>query len=135
MVFIAPPNQKNKKNSPRRTLQNRQNTGRSRTGMGGMVRNSLHTSQGVSTFKLVVMYSILGMVLNWILPIVILKWNPEIVKEDSQYFGTLAAIIITVFFLVISLLKGLILSHRSKTDKSKTQDANAQLFGPKNLKK
>ena len=124
MVFIpppyVPPNQKNKKNSRRRTLQDRQNTGRVRTGMGGMVRNSLHTSQGVSTLKLVVMYSILGMILNWLLPIVILKWNPEMVKEDAQYFGTLGAIVITVFFLIISLLKGLILRSRSHQKQSES---------------
>lgn len=118
MVFIpppyVPPNQKNKKNSSRRTLQDRKNTTGIKTGMGGMVRNSLSTSQGISTLKIVLIYSVLGMILNWLLPIVIQKWNPEMVKEDAHYFGTLGAIIITVFFLIISLLKGLILRSRSQ---------------------
>lgn len=77
------------------------------------------------------MYSILGMILHWLLPIVIPIVRPDIPEEDAQYFGILGAIIITFFFLVVSLLKGLILRHRSQSEKSKTEDANTKLLGPK----
>ena len=135
MVFIpppyVPPNQNKKKNSPRRTLQGRHNTTRARSGMSEMLRGSLSTAQGASTLKIVLIYSILGMILHWLLPIVILNVRPDMPEEDAQYYGILGAIIITVFFLVVSLLKGLIQRHRSQSEKSKTQDENTKLLGPK----
>lgn len=135
MVFIptppVTPNRNTKKNSPRKTLQGRHNTTGARRGISGMVRSSLSTSQGTSTLKIVLMYSILGMILHWLLPIVIPIVRPDIPEEDAQYFGILGAIIITFFFLVVSLLKGLILRHRSQSEKSKTEDANTKLLGPK----
>ncbi|MDE0480952.1 MAG: hypothetical protein OXI67_00105 [Candidatus Poribacteria bacterium] len=138
MVFIpppyVPPNQNKKKNSPRKTLQDRHNSirARNRMGIGRVMRTSLGTAQGTSTLKIVLMYSILGMILHWLLPIVIQNVRPNMPEEDAQYYGILGAIVITVFFLVVSLLKGLIVRHRSQSGKSKTQDANTQLFGPKN---
>ncbi len=141
MVFIpppyVPPNQNTKKNSPRRTLQGRHNTTQTRSGMrmNEMLRSSLSTSQGASTLKIVLMYSVLGMILHWLLPIVILNIKPDMPEEEAQYFGILGAMIITGFFLVVSLLKGLILRHRSQSEKSKTQDTNTQLLGPKTSKK
>ncbi|MDE0084148.1 MAG: hypothetical protein OXU23_00425 [Candidatus Poribacteria bacterium] len=135
MVFIpppyVPPNQNKKKNSPRRTLQGRHNTTRARSGMSEMLRGSLGTAQGTSTLKIVLMYSILGMILHWLLPIVIQNVRPDMPEEDAQYYGILGAIIITVFFLVVSLLKGLIVRHRAQSEKSKTQDANTKFLGPK----
>jgi len=89
--------------------------------MSGMVRSSLSTSQGMSTLKIVLMYSILGMVLHWLLPTVILKMNPDMLKEDAQYFGTLGAIVITAFFLIVSLLKSLILRSRSRQKQSESR--------------
>ncbi len=136
MVFIpppyVPPNQNKKKNSPRKTLQGRHNTTRTRSGMSEMLRGSLSTAQGTSTLKIVLIYSILGMILHWLLPIVIQNVRPDMPEEDVQYYGILGAIIITVFFLIVSLLKGVILRHRAQSEKSKTQDANTQLLGPKN---
>ncbi|MDE0315823.1 MAG: hypothetical protein OXM61_13035 [Candidatus Poribacteria bacterium] len=135
MVLIpppyVPPNQNKKKNSPRRTLQGRHNTTRARSGMSEMLRGSLGTAQGTSTLKIVLIYSILGMILHWLLPIVIQNVRPDMPEEDAQYYGILGAIIITVFFLVVSLLKGLIQRHRAQSEKSKTQDANTKLLGPK----
>ena len=133
-MMYLPPKQNRKKNSPRRTLHDRYNTTGVRSGMSGIVRSSLSTSQGMSTLKIVIMYSILGMVLHWLLPTVILKMNPDMLKEEAQYFGTLGAIVITVFFLIVSLLKGLILRSRSQSKQSKTQGTDTQLFGPKNSK-
>jgi len=137
MVFIPPPpippNQNKKKNSPRKTLQDRHNSirTRNRMGIGQVMRTSLGTAQGTSTLKIVLIYSILGMILHWLLPIVIQNVRPEMPEEDAQYYGILGAIIITVFFLVVSLLKGVILRQRAQSEKSKTQDANTKLLGPK----
>ncbi len=115
-----------KKNSTRKTLQNRRDLlrARNRMGVGQVMRTSLSTSQGMSTLKIVIMYSVLGMILNWLLPIVLLKMNPEMFEEDAQYFGTLGAIVITGFFLIVSLLKRLILRSRShkKQSESRQQD-------------
>ena len=133
MVFIPPPNQNKKKNSPRTTLQDRHNSirTRNRMGIGRVMRASLSTAQGSSTLKIVLIYSILGMILHWLLPIVIQNVRPDMPEEEAQYYGILGAIIITVFFLVISLLKGLILRQRARSEKSKTQDADTKLLGPK----
>ncbi len=138
MVFIpppyVPPNQNKKKNSPRKTWQDRHDSirTRNRMGIGRVMRTSLSTAQGSSTLKIVLMYSILGMILHWLLPIVIQNVRPNMAEEDAQYYGILGAIIITVFFLVVSLLKGVILRQRAQSEKSKTQDVNTQLLGPKN---
>ncbi|MDE0634230.1 MAG: hypothetical protein OXI43_00055 [Candidatus Poribacteria bacterium] len=88
------------------------------------MRTSLGTSQGMSTLKIVLKCSVLGMVLHWLLPTVLLKMNPDMLKEEAQYFGTLGAIVITGFFLIVSLLKGLMLRSRSnqKQSESRHQD-------------
>lgn len=130
MVFIAPPHvppgQNTKKNSSKKTLQDRRNLirTRNRMGIGRVMRTSLGTSQGMSTLKIVLKCSILGMVLHWLLPSVLLKMNPDMLKEEAQYFGTLGAVVITGFFLIVSLLKGLILRSRShqKESESRHQD-------------
>ena len=137
MVFIPPPpippNQNKKKNSLRKTLQDRHNSMRTRNrmGIGQVMRTSLGTAQGTSTLKIVLMYSILGMILHWLLPIVIQNVRPEMPEEDAQYYGILGAIIITLFFLVVSLLKGVILRQRAQSEKSKTRHTNTKLLGPK----
>lgn len=127
MVFIPPPyvplNQNKKKNSKRKTPQDRHNLTRTRNrmGIGRVMRNSLGTSQGMSTLKIVLMYSILGMILHWVLPTVLLKMNPDMLEEDAEYFGTLGAIAVTGFFLIVSLLKGLILRSRSHHKQSESR--------------
>lgn len=144
MIFL-PPNlppsplsdENTNKNSRKRTLKNRHNTirARNRMGMSRAVRTSLSTSQGISTLKIVLMYSVIGMILHWLLPIVLLKMNPEMLVEDAQYFGTLYAIIAIGFLLVMSLLKGLISRNRSQPENAETQNTNTQLFGQKNTDK
>ncbi len=134
MIFL-PPKQNNKKNSLRKTLHRRHNSIGPRSRMDGIMKNPLGTSQGVSTLKIVLMYSVLGIILNWVLPIAIQKVNPEMLKEDAQYYGTLYAIVATFFFLVVSLLKEIIMRHRSQSDHLETQGTNTHLFGTKNSKK
>jgi hypothetical protein len=106
-------NQNNKKNSPRRTLLTRQNMRSRMDRRRNLTTTSLGTSQGISILKIVLLYSVLGIVLNWVLPILILEAQPGMLEEDAQYYGVLGAIIITFFFLVVSLIKGIILRHRS----------------------
>jgi hypothetical protein len=128
-------NQNNKKNSPRRTLRSHQNRIRTRSRMGSVNRitkTSLGTSQGISILKIVLLYSVLGIVLNWVLPILILEAQPGMLEEDAQYYGVLGAIIITFFFLVVSLIKGIILRHRSQQEHSESHRPNNQLFTPNN---
>ena len=125
-------NQGNKKNSPRRTLRTRPNM---RSGMGrlnNLTKTSLGTSQGISILKTVLLYSVLGIVLNWVLPILILEAQPKMLEEDAQYYGVLGAIIVTFFFLVVSLIKGIILRYRSHQEYSESHRPNNQLFTPNN---
>lgn len=84
------------------------------SGMGKVVRNSLSTTQGTSTLKIILFYSILGMLLNWLLPDLLLWLRPDFEPYDANYYGTLWSIGITGFLLILSLLKGVILRYRSK---------------------
>lgn len=86
------------------------------SGMGKVVRNSLSTTQGTSTLKIILFYSILGMLLNWLLPDVLLWLRPDLEPYDANYYGTIWSIGITGFLLILSLLKGLILRYKSKQD-------------------
>ena len=127
MVFIPPvlpPTQTRKKNSSKRTPKDRHNSIRARSGMSRMVRTSLSTTQGVSTLKIVLIYSILGMILNWVLPILILNVQPDMVEDDAQYYGTLGAIVITAIFLIFSLVKGIVMRSSAQSEQSKTRDTN-----------
>ncbi len=124
-----------KRNSPRRTLQTHQNRIGMRSRMDrrrNLTTTSLGTSQGISILKIVLLYSVLGIVLNWVLPILILEAQPGMLEEDAQYYGVLGAIIITFFFLVVSLIKGIILRHRSQQEHSESHRPNNQLFTPNN---
>ncbi len=123
-MMSLPPKQNPKKNFPKRILQRRHNSIGPGSRLSGIVRSSLSTSQGMSTLKIVLMYSILGMILHWLLPPVLMKMNPDMLEEDAEYFGTLGAIAVTGFFLIVSLLKGLILRSRShqKQSESRHQD-------------
>lgn len=84
------------------------------SGMGKAVRDSLSSTQGTSTLKIILIYSILGMLLNWLLPDLLLWLRPDIEPYTADYYGTLGSVVITGFFLILSLLKGLILRYRSK---------------------
>jgi hypothetical protein len=124
-----------KRNSPRRTLQTHQNRIGMRSRMDrrrNLTTTSLGTSQGISILKIVLLYSVLGIVLNWVLPILILEAQPGMLEKDAQYYGVLGAIIITFFFLVVSLIKGIILRHRSQQEHSESHRPNNQLFTPNN---
>lgn len=61
------------------------------------------------------------MFLNWILPYMIMWIKPELHKDDAGYYGTIGAIGITGFFLVISLVKGLILRNRTTQESSNSR--------------
>ena len=135
MIFIPPPPPKKhqRKDTLRRAQQRRKRGIGVRPSLGKQMRNTLSTSQGMSTLKIVLIYSVLGMILSWVLPIILLNMYPEMSDDDAQYFGMLGAIIITFFFLLVSLLKGLIQrSSRSQQQGSKTQPSNTQLFETKN---
>ncbi|MCG9128332.1 hypothetical protein JT359_12090 [Candidatus Poribacteria bacterium] len=83
------------------------------SGMGKGVRKSLSTTQGTSTLKIILIYSMLGMFLNWVLPDLLLWLRPDFEPYDANYYGTIWSIGITGFLLVLSLLKGLILRFKS----------------------
>ena len=133
MVFNMA-NEKQKQDTrqnPIRTPLNRRSVVEPRGGMGKMLRNPLGTRQGVSTLKLVLMYSIIGMGLGWLLPIIIRIIQPEMSKDNAQYYGMIGAIVITLLFLVVSLLKGLILRRRTQQENSETKQPNSQFSDTK----
>ncbi|MYF99104.1 hypothetical protein F4212_08200 [Candidatus Poribacteria bacterium] len=136
MIYIPTPpprsSQKQRKDSIRREQRIRNSRLSTRPSLGKKMGNALSTSQGMSTLKIVLIYSILGMVLNWVLPHILIQLYPEILIDDAQYFGTLGAIIITGFFLIISLIKGIIIRNRTQQNGSDTQPSNTPLFNPKN---
>ena len=139
MLFIPPPShppkQHTRKDSVRRGQRSRNRRLRVAPSLGKKMKSTLSTSEGMSTLKIVLMYSVLGMVLNWVLPIILLNLSPEMLKEDSQYFGTLGAILITVLFLTFSLIKGLIQRSRSQKEGSESHPSNTHLFDPKKSNK
>lgn len=119
MIFIPPPiyqppkSKEEKLKEVVRREQQLKNRLRDRPGLSKRMRNQLSTTQGMSTIILVLIFSILGMILNWILPGILQNMNPEMMEDDAKYYGMLGAICITGFFLLISLLKGLIQRNRS----------------------
>lgn len=126
-------NEKQKQNSrqnPTRTSLNRRSAVEPRGGMGKMLKNPLGTTQGVSTLKLVLLYSIVGMVLGWLLPIIIRTIQPEMQKGEAQYYGMIGAIGITLILLVVSLLKGLILRSRKNREKLDSNRQNIMSSDP-----
>ena len=136
MIYIPPPlppdppsdQGRNKKSATRRTLHRRHNSIGTRSRMW-RIGNPFETTQGVSTLKIVLLYSVLGMILNWVLPIVILQFKPEMLKEDANYFGTVAAIVITIVLLMFSLFKQLIFRSRSRSEDRKRQGINIDIYG------
>ncbi len=137
MMYIPPDPPKSKqeqwKDSVRREQKLRNRRLRDKPSLSKMTRNQLSTTQGMSTLKLVLMFSVLGMVLNWILPGILQKLNPEMMEDDAKYYGMLWAICITGFLLLISLLKVLIQRNRkSAQGQTETQPSNAQQIHTKN---
>ncbi len=137
MMYIPPDPPKSKqeqwKDSVRREQKLRNRRLRDKPSLSKMTRNQLSTTQGMSTLKLVLMFSVLGMVLNWILPGILQKLNPEMMEDDAKYYGMLWAICITGFLLLISLLKVLIQRNRkSEQGQTETQPSNAQQIDTKN---
>ncbi len=134
MDFIPPTQQPDKlqewKNREIREQRRLRREKIARPGFGKIVKNQLGTKQGVSTLKLILMYSIMGMVLAWLLPIVIQMIQPEMQKDDAQYYGMIGAIAITLLFLVVSLLKGVILRNRTKRETSASNRQNSHTFAP-----
>ena len=136
-MYIPPDPPKSKqeqwKDSVRREQKLRNRRLRDKPSLSKMTRNQLSTTQGMSTLKLVLMFSVLGMVLNWILPGILQKLNPEMMEDDAKYYGMLWAICITGFLLLISLLKVLIQRNRkSEQGQTETQPSNAQQIDTKN---
>lgn len=136
MVFIPPPiyqppksKQEQWKDSVRREQQLKNRRLRDKPALSKMMRNQLSTTQGISTLKLVLIFSVLGMILNWILPGILRYMNPEMIEDDAKYYGTLGAICITGFFLLISLIRGFIQGNRASQQK---QSANVEQFASKN---
>lgn len=126
-------NEKQKQNTrqnPTRTSLNRRSAVEPRGSMGKMLKNPLGTTQGVSTLKIVLLYSIVGMVLGWLLPIIIRTIQPEMQKGEAQYYGMIGAIGITLILLVVSLLKGLILRSRKNREKLDSNRQNIMSSDP-----
>ena len=133
MQFL-PTNQSNRRYSTRRSRRTKLNKSGPRSGMSKIMHSPFSTTQGMSTLKLVLMFSVLGAILHWFLPMILMQMIPEMMPDDAKYYGTLGAILITGFFLVISLLKGFIQRHRSSQhEKTESESSSTQLFNPKNL--
>lgn len=98
MIFIPPPiyqppkSGEEKSKEVVRREQPLKNRLRDRPGLSKMMRNQLSTTQGMSTIILVLMFSVLGMILNWILPGILRYLNPEMMEDDAEYYGMLGAI-------------------------------------------
>ena len=65
----------------------------------------IETPQGRNTLISLLTCAILGMVLNWILPVVIEQLQPNMKPEDAQEMGLLIALGISGIVLVVSLLR------------------------------
>lgn len=138
MIFIPPPippdNQDNNKKKSRSPISNRRLSAGSDMESRNKIKKSLGTAQGASTLKIVLVYSVLGMILNWVLPTLIVGVRPEIPKDQADYWGTTAAIVITGILLIVSLLKGILLRNTSQTKSSRSQDQNPDVYDRRNNK-
>ena len=89
-------------------MSNRRLSPESRKENRNTIKKSLSTVQGVSTLKIVLMYSVLGIILNWVLPTLIHGVKPQIPKDKADLWGTTIAMVITAVLLVVALLKNII---------------------------
>ena len=85
-------------------------------------KKSLGTVQGVSTLKIVLVYSVLGLILNWVLPTLILGVRPDIPKDQADMWGTTIAMVITGVLLVVTLVKDIVLRKPPRMRNSRPQD-------------
>lgn len=85
------------------------------------IKKSLGTVQGTSTLKIVLLYSVLGVILNWVLPTLIIGVRPQLPKDDAEVWGTTIAMVITGVLLVVTLLKDIILRKPSRPHDSHPQ--------------
>lgn len=105
-------------------MSNRRLSPESRKENRNTIKKSLSTVQGVSTLKIVLMYSVLGIILNWVLPTLIHGVKPQIPKDKADLWGTTIAMVITAVLLVVALLKNIILRKSSRPQDSKPHDKN-----------
>ncbi len=103
-------------------MSNRRLSPESRKENRNTIKKSLSTVQGTSTLKIVLMYSVLGLILNWILPTLITSVQPQIPKDKADLWGTTIAMVITGVLLVVALLKDIILRKPSKTPDKQAHD-------------
>ena len=103
-------------------MSNRRLSPESRKENRNTVKKSLGTVQGVSTLKIVLMYSVLGLILNWVLPTLILGVRPQIPKEQAEVWGTTIAMVITGVLLVVTLLKDIVLRKPSRPKNNRPHD-------------
>lgn len=137
MVFIPPINPPDDDNNdkrekpPRNPSLKRRLAAESRSSSRKKLKNSLGTAQGTSTLKIVLMYSVLGMILSWVLPVLVAGFKPDIDKEQAEFYGIACAMIITVILLIVTLLKGIIMRNISTNEKSNNKDITEQMFKKK----
>ncbi len=128
MVFIQPPippnDQKNRRKTVRSHKSNRRLSPEARKENRNTVKKSLSTVQGASTLKIVLFYSVLGLILNWVLPTLILGVRPQIPKDQAEVWGTTIAMVITGILLVVTLLKDIALRKHSRTKDSQSHVRN-----------
>ena len=106
---------------PFSTMSNRRLSPESRKENRNTIKKSLSTVQGASTLKIVLIYSVLGLILNWVLPTLILGIRPQIPKDQAEVWGTTIAMAITGILLVVTLVKDIIMRKPSRPhDKNST---------------
>ncbi len=102
-------------------MSNRRLSPESRKENRNTIKKSLSTVQGASTLKIVLIYSVLGLILNWVLPTLILGVRPQIPKDQAEVWGTTIAMAITGILLVVTLVKDIIMRKPSRPhDKNST---------------
>lgn len=135
MVFIppqiTPDDQNNRKKTVRSPISNRLLSTEARKENRNTIKKSLGTVQGVSTLKIVLLYSLLGLILNWILPTLFLGVRPQIPEDQADFWGTTIAMVITGVLLVVTLLKDIILRNTSRMRNSRPQDRNPTAYDRK----
>ncbi len=95
-------------------MSNRRLSPESRKENRNTIKKSLSTVQGASTLKIVLIYSVLGLILNWVLPTLILGVRPQIPKDQAEVWGTTIAMAITGILLVVTLVKDIIMRKPSR---------------------
>ena len=88
------------------------------------IKKSLGTPQGRRTLLVILIGTIFAMVLNWIIPIIILKINPNTPPAAAEEIGVFAAFGVAFIYLMVSLLKGQVNQRRQPPEQgSDTQNS------------